>query len=81
LVEWYNIKNKTIMSTKGSLEKYKSVSNCEMINTERVLGILNKSLSVLTQFNAKINILVKDLHRITELDETLNASDFLAICS
>jgi hypothetical protein len=52
-----------------------------MINTERVLGILNQSLGVLTQFNDKITTLVKDLRSLTQLDQTLKASDFLAMCS
>jgi hypothetical protein len=52
-----------------------------MINTERVLGILNQSLGVLTQFNDKITTLVKDLRSFTQLDQTLKASDFLEMCS
>jgi hypothetical protein len=36
LVEWYNIKTKAIISTKGSLKVNKSVQNCEEINVERV---------------------------------------------
>ena len=52
-----------------------------MINTERVLGILNQSLDVLTKFVDNITILVKDLRSFTQMDLTLKASDFLAKCS
>ncbi len=52
-----------------------------MINTERVLGILNQSLDVLTKFVDKIKNLLIELRSFTQLDLTLKASDFLSMCS
>ena len=52
-----------------------------MINTERVLGILSHSIEFLTKFADKITNLVKQIQSFTQLDLTLKASDFLAMCS
>ena len=52
-----------------------------MINTESVLGILKQSIDVLTKFAEKITNLVMQLRNFTQLDLTLKASDFLAMCS
>ena len=81
LVEWYNVDTKAIISTAASGEAKNSFSNCEKIKPERVLGILNQSLEILTKFLDKITHLVKDLRSFTQLDLTLRASEFLAMCS
>jgi hypothetical protein len=80
LVNWYNTKTKAIISTEASIEEIKLFSNNEKINSERVLGILNQKFDVLTKFVDKITKVLKDLRSFTQLDLSLKASEFLAMC-
>jgi hypothetical protein len=81
LVNWYNTKTKAIISTEASIEEIKLFSNNEKINSERVLGILNQKFDVLTKILDNITKVLKDLRSFTQLEMTLKASEFLAMCS
>ena len=81
LVNWYNTKTKAIISTEASIKEIKLFSNNEKINSERVLGILNQKFDVLTKILDNITKVLKDLRSFTQLEMTLKASEFLAMCS